>query len=195
MSPVNFLFNIICIFPNFKNNLKIFTSKKNTNNHWLIFLFNINTQFLFLLKQQINSNLLSLLEITGVDLTKLTNYNFLFNSSNLSFTSAFFNKLIIYNIFDYNISTRFSLFCFLNPKENINSIESIFFNSNWLERELVEFFNINIINRSDTRNLLLDYNLQANPLLKTYPTEGHQEIFFNHLSYNLEYVNTEFIEL
>lgn len=101
----------------------------------------------------------------------------------------------MFNCLDYKTSSRVVFISFFNNLEVLNSLEKIFSNSHWLERELVEFFNINLTARSDTRNLLLDYNFTANPLLKSYPTEGHQEIFFNHLSYNLEYVNAEFVEL
>jgi NADH dehydrogenase (ubiquinone) Fe-S protein 3 len=64
-----------------------------------------------------------------------------------------------------------------------------------VERELIEFFNINIINKKDTRNLLLDYNFLGNPLLKIFPTEGFQELYFNFETYNLEYINVEFTQL
>lgn len=60
---------------------------------------------------------------------------------------------------------------------------------------MVEFFGVSVIGQTDTRNLLLDYNVVYNPLLKTFPTEGVQEIFFNYLTYNLDYAQIEFIEL
>lgn len=137
----------------------------------------------------------SLVDVTGIDLSKLKNYNLFFNSDDLVMESKFFEKTVAYNTLDYTSNSRYIFFYFLNNSEMKHSISDVYFNANWLERELVEFFNIKLTNRSDTRNLLLDYNFTANPLLKNYPTEGHQEIFFNHLSYNLEYVNNEFVEL
>lgn len=112
-----------------------------------------------------------------------------------AFYDNYFTKLVYYNFIDYKTCTRYIFSMFLGTNAEIVSIEHQFNNSNWLERELVEFFNLNIINRLDTRNLLLDYNNIANPLLRSYPTEGHQELFFNYLSYSLEYVSVEFVEL
>lgn len=137
----------------------------------------------------------SLVDITGIDLSKLKNYNLFFNTDNLFLEPKFFERNVAYNVIDYSSNSRYVFMYFINSTEKKNSLSDTYSNSNWLERELVEFFNINLINRTDTRNLLLDYNFTANPLLKNYPTEGHQEIFFNHLTYNLEYVNNEFVEL
>ena len=33
--------------------------------------------------------------------------------------------------------------------------------------------------KTDTRRLLLDYTKQENPLLKDYPVEGFNDVFFN----------------
>jgi NADH:ubiquinone oxidoreductase subunit C len=147
------------------------------------------------MKTRLGAYFLSLIDIVGLDLTKLRNYNLFFNTGDMSLPPKFFERCVVYNTFDYKLSARYSFWCFANTPEYFTSLERTFSNSNWLERELVEFFNIKLTARTDTRNLLLDYNFTANPLLKSYPTEGHQEIFFNHLSYNLEYVGAEFVEL
>lgn len=141
----------------------------------------------------LNNYLLSLIDITGVDLSNLKNYNFFFLPN---FNPAItLDKLLIYNLINYKTNLRaiFSLFC--GSQVRLYSLDAFFFNSNWVERELIEFFGIKIINKKDTRNLLLDYNLQINPLLKNFPTEGFQELYFNFNSFNLDYINNEFIEL
>lgn len=158
-------------------------------------MYGFNTQLLKLLKNSYHSYLMSLTDITGVDLSKLHNYNMFFNVSGWDFYDNNFTRLVYYNVLDYKTNNRYVFTMLSQTSTEYVTVEQTFFNSNWLERELVEFFNINMLNRSDTRNLLLDYNLNANPLLRSYPTEGHQELFFNYLSYNLEYVNTEFVEL
>lgn len=195
MGSVNSIFALLCCFPKLQKNVRIFNSKKNSDNHWLVFLVGINNQLTSLWKGSINSSFVSLIDITGVDLSKLSNYSLFFNTDVISLSPNYFNRGVIFNCLDYKTSSRVVFISFFNNLEVLNSLERVFSNSHWLERELVEFFNINLTARSDTRNLLLDYNFTANPLLKSYPTEGHQEIFFNHLSYNLEYVNAEFVEL
>ena len=195
MGSVNHIFSLLCQFEKFKDVIRIFTSKKSADNHFLIFLYQLGPEVLIFLKHSNQSYMHSLIDMVGIDLAKLKNYNLFFNADDLYMASKFFEKSVHYNTLDYMSSCRYIFVYFFNNKEKRNSISTIYFNANWLERELVEFFNVQITNRSDTRNLLLDYNFTANPLLKNYPTEGHQEIFFNHLSYNLEYVNNEFVEL
>lgn len=195
MGPINHVFSVLCQFEFFKDSIRIFTSKKSNDNHFLVFMYQLGPEVLTFLKFSIYSHTHSLIDVTGVDLSKLKNYNLFFNTDDLVMQPKFFEKAIIYNTLDYVSNSRYVFFYFLSNSESKHSISDVYFNANWLERELVEFFNIKLINRSDTRNLLLDYNFTANPLLKNYPTEGHQEIFFNHLSYNLEYVNNEFVEL
>lgn len=195
MGPINHIFSILCHYDNFKQSIRIFNSAKNSNNHFFIFLFGLNSEALKILKPRINSYFISLIDVVGVDLTKVNNYNLFFNIQDLQLKPIFFERCVTYNILDYKTSSRYTFWCFSQAKAIFTSLENTFSNANWLERELVEFFNISLESRSDTRNLLLDYNFVANPLLKSYPTEGHQEIFFNHLTYNLEYVNSEFVEL
>lgn len=195
MGPVNHIFSVLLQFEKFSKNIKIFLSNKNSDSHFLIFLYDIKSEVLKMLSNTINSYLYSLLDIVGLDLTKLKNYNLFFNIEDIHLNSNFFERLVIYSTLNYSYNHRIIYYCFSDIKSKYISLENTYYNANWLERELVEFFNINIAQRSDTRNLLLDYNFQGNPLLKNYPTEGYKEIFFNHLSYNLEYINTEFIEL
>ena len=64
-------------------------------------------------------------------------------------------------------------------KEFLKSIDLIYFNANWLEREVSEMFGINFIFKKDLRKLLIDYSSIDNPLMKSYPSEGFLEIFYN----------------
>lgn len=195
MGPVNYIFTILLCFERFKKNIKFFSSAKANNNQLFILIYGLNTQILRLFKNNYRSYMTTLIDITGVDLTKLNNYNIFFNVINWNFYNNYFTRLVYYNILDYKNNTRYIFTTLSATDTEYYTLERVFFNSNWLERELVEFFNVNIVYKSDTRNLLLDYNSTANPLLRSYPTEGHQELFFNYLSYNLEYVSTEFVEL
>lgn len=195
MGTVNHLFSSLLIFQRFSKNLRMFSSAKCSNNQIFVILYGITSEALLILKNSLHSFFLSLIDIVGLDITKLKSYKTFFNLNQWDLETNNFNRLIYYNTIDYKTSTRIIFSCFSQTSSTYHSLEKTFFNANWVERELVEFFNIIIPNRGDTRNLLLDYNLTSNPLLKNYPTEGHQELFFNYLSYNLEYVNTEFVEL
>jgi len=74
-----------------------------------------------------------------------------------------------------NITVSFKPF----SKEYLKSIDLIYFNANWLEREASEMFGINFIFKKDLRKLLIDYSSVDNPLIKNYPSEGFLDIFYN----------------
>jgi hypothetical protein len=67
--------------------------------------------------------------------------------------------------------------------------------SNWLFREFNEFFMTVFVQKADNRNLLLDYNTTYKPLLKTFPTTGVEEIFYDVNLGSLVFVNLNNIEL
>lgn len=183
------------IFEKYILNIKFFISAKNLNNQTFIICAGISNQINNLFKTYFNSYWLSLIDITGVDLTKLTNYNCLFNTLDWNFISNNWLALTYYNLINYNTSERIIFSYFNANKTSLFTLTNTFMNANWLERELIEFFGFKVLLKLDTRNLLLDYNNINNPLLKNFPTEGINELFFNYLTYNLEYVATEFIEL
>lgn len=187
--------NLVLILINFKllpQNSLISVFKKTYKNHIYIYIYNNIKKITFILKNSLNFFFLSLIEITGLDISMINNYNYLFNLDNIN---KYFEKIIIYNFIDYKTNFRYIFNLFVNKFTKIYSIEKFFLNANWLERELIEFFNIQVFFKNDTRNLLLDYNLMINPLLKNFPTEGYQELYFNFNTYTLDYINSDFVEL
>ena len=75
------------------------------------------------------------------------------------------------------------------------SIDKIYKNANWLERETSEMYGILYYNKNDTRKLLLDYSKIENPLLKDFPSEGLQDVFFNFFENQVTISKNEIIEL
>jgi NADH:ubiquinone oxidoreductase subunit C len=49
--------------------------------------------------------------------------------------------------------------------------------------------------KTDTRRLLLDYSKQENPLLKDYPVEGFNDVFYNFFEDQVVYSNATVVEL
>lgn len=187
--------NLVLILINFRllpQNSLISVFKKTYKNHIYIYIYNNIKKITFILKNSLNFFFLSLIEVTGLDISMINNYNYLFNLDNIN---KYFEKIIIYNFIDYKTNFRYIFNLFVNKFTKIYSIEKFFLNANWLERELIEFFNIQVFLKNDTRNLLLDYNLMINPLLKNFPTEGYQELYFNFNTYTLDYINSDFVEL
>lgn len=65
----------------------------------------------------------------------------------------------------------------------------------WLEREVRELYNFKIKKLNDSRNLLLNYNSQYYPLLKNFPTEGVEELYFNFKKKKLKFFKLSHVEL
>lgn len=104
------------------------------------------------------------------------------------------NKLtIIYIYYFYWIKTQLLLITTLQENKDdfkgknytltqslkLGSLDKIFKSSGWLEREVGEMFGVKYFNKIDCRRLLLDYTRQENPLLKDYPVEGYNDVFYN----------------
>lgn len=175
-----------------KNNFILWTSKKLNPNH---FVFYTSENLIYILNQffknEINLQFSYLLENSAID---TLNY---FNIMNIS--AIFFKKnrfLVFYSYYFYNIKTRLTLISTCNNKnKSIQSIDTIFKNASWLERETSEMYGIYFLWKTDIRKLLLDYSKNDAPLLKDFPVCGYQDYFYNILEDTVSYYNTEIIEL
>lgn len=175
MSSIHkFPIQIFIIFEKIK--IQTWTSKSNLPNNYFIhlpkkWLFNINNLFKFELFFW-NS---SLTDLSAID---YSNFNDKSNSNNFFLKDGFVLFFLYYFFFlkiKLNITVSFKPF----SKESLKSIDLIYFNANWLEREASEMFGINFIFKKDLRKLLLDYSGVDNPLIKNYPSEGFLDIFYN----------------
>ena len=118
-------------------------------------------------------------------------------NNNLEF---FFKKnriIIFYSYYFYNLKLKLNLIMLYNfyKKNKISSIDKLYKNASWLERETSEMFGINYYNKKDIRKLLLDYSKVENPLLKDFPTEGFSEVFYDFFEDQVVYLNNDSIEL
>lgn len=170
----------------------VFTSEVLTPNHYVCFVplkwfFGIN-QFL---KNELFYNFSSLIEISAIDTLKyskiLPDIDIILNN----------NRFIVFNVYYmYLTKIRLTLVLNFNGSNNYNqSIEKLYKNANWLERETSEMFGINYTFKNDSRVLLLDYSRTETPLLKDFPVEGYMDIYYNIFENQLAFINHEFIEL
>lgn len=182
-----FPLNIFIVFE--KLNPVIYTSKSLTPNHYVCYITNkwyygIN---IFLKKELlINSNFLT-------DMSAIDTLNFEKNIFNVEIFNNK-NRFIVYNTY-YLYLCKIRLSIFQNINKNIQSIDSIYPNASWLERETFEMYNIQFLNKKDNRSLLLDYSRNEFPMLKDFPTEGFYEIYFDFFENKVNYIKNEFIEL
>ena len=172
----------------------LFTSKFLTNNHYCViipvdFFYYINMFF----KNELFFAHSTLLDQSLFDTTEFTKniskYFKLFFSKN--------NLVCFYTYFFYTLKCKLTLFTINLNKLNMlyPSIENLYNNCLWLERESAEMFGIFFKNKLDNRVLLLDYSKTENPLLKKFMCSGYTETYYNLFENNISIYKTEFIEL
>jgi NADH-quinone oxidoreductase subunit C len=60
---------------------------------------------------------------------------------------------------------------------SIPTVEGVYKNANWFEREVWDMFGIHVEGHSDLRRLVMPYDWQGHPLRKDYPL-GYEEVQF-----------------
>jgi NADH-quinone oxidoreductase subunit C len=68
---------------------------------------------------------------------------------------------------------------------HMETLEKIFPNANWFERELWDMFGIYFDGHSDMRRILMPYDWEGHPLRKDYPL-GYEEVQF---TFNFDEIN------
>ncbi len=86
---------------------------------------------------------------------------------------------LIYQLYSYQHNLRLGLRVPLNGNApTIHSIEPVFPNANWYEREIWDMFGIRFEGHSDLRRILMPYDWVGHPLRKDYPL-GYEEVQFS----------------
>jgi len=167
-----------------------FTSDAVTSNHYILY---VPKQWKFslisALKYEAATSLTFLVESTAIDTYK---YN-LFNRNEM-YEIGVNRMLRIDNYFSLFNRIRYTIIESAS-KQPFYSSSTLFKNAIWLEREFLEMYGPLLDTIYDTRNLLLEYSFTDNPMLKTYPTEGFVDIYYDFFRDQLCYVNHDYVEL
>lgn len=183
----------LSIFVVFENiNPVVWTSESFYPNSYVLYLNKswLYTLNLFFRNEVFFSNS-TLLENSAIDNKKnfdfLQKFNFFFKNRILLFYVYYFytfkSKIMVLTTYDNNKLSK------------ISSVDKIYKSASWLERETGEMFRISYNLKTDTRRLLLDYSKQESPLLKDYPTEGFNDVFYNFFEDQVVYNNSTVVEL
>jgi NADH:ubiquinone oxidoreductase subunit C len=85
---------------------------------------------------------------------------------------------IVYNLLSIKDESRLRLRLLLRTLYT-PSIQNIYPNSNWLEREVFDLYGILFLNHPDLRRILTDYGFEFYPLRKDFPLSGYTEVRFD----------------
>jgi len=113
-----------------------------------------------------------------------TNYNYLSDITvvdRLDFMAD--NEIrfeVLYNLYSLGTFGRFRVKAQVDEDDPaIDTIEGVFPNANWMEREVYDLFGITFNNHSDLRRILMPDDWVGHPLRKDYPLGG-EEVEFSH---------------
>ena len=93
---------------------------------------------------------------------------------------------IVYFLYSIEKNARIGLRVPLDGNApSLPSIETVYPNANWHERELWDMFGIQFEGHSDLRRILMPYDWEGHPLRKDYPL-GYEEVQF---TFNFDEIN------
>lgn len=184
-----FPMNIFMVFE--KVSPIVYTSSVLTPNHYVCFVTAKNyNQINYFLKNELFYNFSMLSEISAID---TSNFSDIIPDIDCFFEKNRFLKYSIY--YFYTTKIRLTLVTSLENACKEVSIDNLYTNANWLERELSEMFGVTQKLKNDQRILLLDYSKDESPMIKEFPTEGYKDVYYSFFENQLIYLNNEFVEL
>ena len=168
-----YTFPLQCFIILEKININIWSHwKKNFNNFFLLLNFKNVLSLVNIINYEYFLNKSILVDHSVITIYQKKNNFFLINFlslKNISWYMFFFFSLKIkINLFVINMKSFFYF-----------SLDKIFKNSNWLERESSEMYKIQYFLKTDKRNLLLEYSKIEYGLEKSYYSEGIYDIYYN----------------
>jgi NADH:ubiquinone oxidoreductase subunit C len=97
-----------------------------------------------------------------------------------------------YNLYSLSFNWRIFVNILINDQYTVISLDKIFKNAGWLEREIWDLYGVIAVGNADLRRLLTDYGFKGFPLRKDFPLCGFVELAYDEEIKTLIY---QFVEL
>lgn len=81
---------------------------------------------------------------------------------------------IFYQMLSMSKRKRVRIKYFIEKGQAVDSVEKLFRSADWSEREMYDMFGIEANNHPFMKRILMPYDWQGHPLLKTYPLQGDE---------------------
>jgi len=81
---------------------------------------------------------------------------------------------IFYQMLSMTKRKRIRIKYFIQNGQAVDSVEKLFRSADWSEREMFDMFGIEANNHPFMKRILMPYDWEGHPLLKTYPLEGDE---------------------
>lgn len=81
---------------------------------------------------------------------------------------------IFYEMLSMSKHKRIRVKCFIEEKEELHSVESVFKMANWSEREMYDMYGVKVKNHHNLKRILMPDDWYDHPLRKTYPLQGDE---------------------
>ncbi|MCD4668630.1 MAG: NADH-quinone oxidoreductase subunit C [Sulfurimonas sp.] len=124
-------------------------------------------QMVVFIKPNDNYKVLELLkdELEYTQLSEMSAIDFLAKSNSFE---------IFYQMLSMNKAKRIRIKMTIENGAAVNSVEKLFRSADWAEREMFDMFGIEANGHPFMKRILMPYDWQGNPLLKTYPLQGDE---------------------
>lgn len=93
---------------------------------------------------------------------------------------------VVYHVLNMHRNVRLRVKISTN-EFSVPSLCRVYKAANWYEREIFDMFGIVFDQHPNLERILTDYNFDAHPLRKDFPTEGYFELHYNEISHAIAY--------
>jgi NADH-quinone oxidoreductase subunit C len=101
-------------------------------------------------------------------------YDMLMELSPIDYLAARSGFEIFYEMLSMSKHKRMRVKCFIEEKQTIESVYSLFKMANWSEREMYDMYGVKVINHPNMKRILMPDDWYDHPLRKTYPLHGDE---------------------